>query len=112
MQTSKSKHSITNLHKISQIDRSDFEVHELVQHDAFVSQQEGSKEKDRIVSLPGQHQVSFAQYGGYVTVDPLAGSAYYYYFVEAHGSSTDSFPLLLWLNGGKILDFIIRKLIN
>ena len=42
----------------------------------------GSKEADRIVRLPGQPRVKFAQYGGYVTVDKVAGRAYYYYFVE------------------------------
>ncbi|KAL9367805.1 hypothetical protein Peur_039004 [Populus x canadensis] len=61
--------------------------------------QEGSKEKDRIESLPGQPKVEFSQYGGYVTVDKSAGRALYYYFVEAQHSKESS-PLLLWLNGG------------
>nr|XP_023876154.1 serine carboxypeptidase-like 40 isoform X1 [Quercus suber]XP_023876155.1 serine carboxypeptidase-like 40 isoform X2 [Quercus suber] len=64
-----------------------------------VHPQEGLKEKDRIDRLPGQTQVNFSQYGGYVTVDKSAGRALYYYFVEAQHSK-DSLPLLLWLNGG------------
>ncbi|KAM4072816.1 hypothetical protein ACB094_11G168100 [Castanea mollissima] len=58
----------------------------------------GLKEKDRIVRLPGQPQVKFSQYGGYVTVNKLAGRALYYYFTEAENSK--DLPLLLWLNGG------------
>ena len=59
----------------------------------------GLKEKDRIERLPGQPKVNFSQYGGYVTVDKLAGRAFYYYFVEAQRSK-ETMPLLLWLNGG------------
>jgi serine carboxypeptidase-like clade 2 len=68
--------------------------------------QEGSKEKDRIESLPGQPKVEFSQYGGYVTVDKSAGRALYYYFVEAQHSKESS-PLLLWLNGGTYLYLIL-----
>ncbi|XP_028776300.1 serine carboxypeptidase-like 40 isoform X1 [Neltuma alba] len=63
--------------------------------------QEGLKEKDRIQKLPGQPEdVSISQYGGYVTVDKIAGRAFYYYFVEAQPSHRHKLPLLLWLNGG------------
>lgn len=62
--------------------------------------QEGLKEKDKIVRLPGQPQVEFSQYGGYVTVDQKVGRALYYYFTEAQNSKSNSSPLLLWLNGG------------
>lgn len=104
---SKQIRALDNLHKSkyrgdSQIDRSDFEVQELVHDDDAIvvhSHQEGLKEKDRIVRLPGQPQVKFSQYGGYVTVDKYAGSAFYYYFVEAQRSK-ETLPLLLWLNGG------------
>ncbi|KAJ1400260.1 Serine carboxypeptidase, serine active site [Sesbania bispinosa] len=82
----------------SEIDVSEFEVQEVVP-DAIVHSQEGLKEKDRIEKLPGQPHVRFSQYGGYVTVDKLAGSAFYYYFVEAQHSK-ETKPLLLWLNGG------------
>ncbi|KAJ7949231.1 Carboxypeptidase [Quillaja saponaria] len=61
--------------------------------------QDGLKEEDRIVSLPGQPQVKFSQYGGFVTLNETAGRALYYYFVEAQHSK-DYLPLLLWLNGG------------
>lgn len=101
---SKQVRALDNFHKLkyrgnSQIDKSEFEVQELVDDNAIVHSQEGLKEKDRIVRLPGQPQVKFSQYGGYVTVDKLAGSAFYYYFVEAQHSK-EKLPLLLWLNGG------------
>ncbi|WVZ01832.1 hypothetical protein V8G54_022638 [Vigna mungo] len=83
---------------ISQTDRSEFEVEEVVL-DGIVDSQKGLKENDRIGKLPGQPQVSFSQYGGYVTVDKVAGRAFYYYFVEAQRSK-HTLPLLLWLNGG------------
>ncbi|KAL1300507.1 hypothetical protein HN51_045154 [Arachis hypogaea] len=88
----------------SQINRGHFEAPEIVHEAATataadVGSQAGLKEKDRIVSLPGQPKVNFSQYGGYVTVNHLAGRAYYYYFVEAQ-TSKETKPLLLWLNGG------------
>ena len=67
---------------------------------AKIHPQEGLKEQDRIERLPGQPQVEFSQYGGYVTVDKSAGRALYYYFVESEKKSNESLPLLLWLNGG------------
>lgn len=66
--------------------------------------QEGLKEKDRIGKLPGQPDVTFDHYGGYVTVNKSAGRAFYYYFAEAQ-KSKESLPLLLWLNGGKFIHF-------
>ncbi|XP_027354381.1 serine carboxypeptidase-like 40 isoform X2 [Abrus precatorius] len=95
--------ALNKLHKSklrgsSQIDRSEFEVQEVV-NDEIVYSQEGLKEKDRIERLPGQPLVNFAQYGGYVTVNKLYGRAFYYYFVEAQHSK-ETLPLLLWLNGG------------
>jgi len=87
------------LRENSESGRSEFEVEEVVV-DGIVDSQEGLKEKDRIGRLPGQPQVSFSQYGGYVTVDKSAGRAFYYYFVEAQRSK-HTLPLLLWLNGGK-----------
>ncbi|KAI3448095.1 hypothetical protein Pfo_004760 [Paulownia fortunei] len=64
----------------------------------YVEIQNGLKEADKILSLPGQPEVSFSQYSGYVTVDPNAGRALFYYFAESEDSSTK--PLVLWLNGG------------
>ncbi|KAL7604256.1 hypothetical protein Lser_V15G18899 [Lactuca serriola] len=61
--------------------------------------QQGSKEEDMIDKLPGQPQVDFDHYSGYVTVDSKVGKALFYYFAESpHNSSTN--PLVLWLNGG------------
>ena len=55
---------------------------------------------DKIVSLPGQPQVSFQQFAGYITVDEKQNRALFYYFVEAE-TQPASKPLVLWLNGGK-----------
>ncbi|KAL7606260.1 hypothetical protein Lser_V15G18898 [Lactuca serriola] len=64
-----------------------------------IEPQQGSKEADRVDRLPGQPQVDFDHFAGYITVDSKAGRALFYYFVESpHNSSTK--PLLLWLNGG------------
>ncbi|KAK4592019.1 hypothetical protein RGQ29_016481 [Quercus rubra] len=87
------------LKKSSGFDMSFFEAIDNFNETSSVHPQEGLKEKDRIERLPGQTQVNFSQYGGYVTVDKSAGRALYYYFVEAQHSK-DSLPLLLWLNGG------------
>ncbi|XP_021624381.2 serine carboxypeptidase-like 45 [Manihot esculenta] len=54
---------------------------------------------DRIVQLPGQPQVGFQQYSGYVTVDKKNQRALFYYFAEAE-TDPASKPLVLWLNGG------------
>lgn len=85
----------------SKIDKSHFKTQKNnIVVDEVVHSQDGMKEKDMIVKLPGQPNVKFSQYGGYVTVDKLVGRAFYYYFVEAHHSK-ETLPLLLWLNGGK-----------
>ncbi|CAI0411493.1 unnamed protein product [Linum tenue] len=60
---------------------------------------ESAYEADRIVKLPGQPEVSFQQYAGYVTVDETQQRELFYYFVEAATNSTSK-PLVLWLNGG------------
>ncbi|KAL5717465.1 Serine carboxypeptidase-like 45 [Ranunculus cassubicifolius] len=54
---------------------------------------------DRITELPGQPQVSFQQFSGYVTVDEKKQKALFYYFVEAEIEPASK-PLVLWLNGG------------
>lgn len=67
----------------------------------YVSRQDGLKDADRIEALPGQPRgVNFSQYSGYVTVDPNAGRALFYYLAESQNSDTD--PLVLWLNGGTL----------
>jgi len=77
-----------------------FEEEKDVNPDNIHIPQEGSKEGDKIGNLPGQPPVDFSQYGGYVTVNKVAGRALYYYFVEADDQHKASLPLLLWLNGG------------
>eukprot|EP00249_Psilotum_nudum_P000669 c1275_g1_i1 orf=228-1616(-) len=54
---------------------------------------------DLVLKLPGQPEVQFHQYGGYITVDAKAGRALFYYFVEAEDAPRSK-PLTLWLNGG------------
>ncbi|KAH6835653.1 serine carboxypeptidase-like 28 [Perilla frutescens var. hirtella] len=44
------------------------------------------KKADKIRRLPGQPEVSFCQYSGYVTIDPTAGRALFYYLTEALGA--------------------------
>ncbi|CAK9146493.1 unnamed protein product [Ilex paraguariensis] len=62
-------------------------------------QVESLYEADKIASLPGQPQVSFQQFAGYVTIDEKQQRALFYYFVEAE-TDPASKPLVLWLNGG------------
>ncbi|KAI4323459.1 hypothetical protein L6164_023062 [Bauhinia variegata] len=89
------------------VDSSDlFKAEELAEDEFEAYPQESLKEKDRIERLPGQPEVKFSQYGGYVTVDKFAGRALYYYFVEAQRSK-DSLPLLLWFNGGTYITWIV-----
>lgn len=54
---------------------------------------------DKISLLPGQPQVNFQQFSGYVTVDEKQKKALFYYFVEAEVDPSSK-PLVLWLNGG------------
>ncbi|KAI3726695.1 hypothetical protein L1987_66495 [Smallanthus sonchifolius] len=66
---------------------------------AHIVPQEGSMEADRIDKLPGQPEMDFDHYAGYVTVDAEAGRALFYYFAESPQNSSTK-PLVLWLNGG------------
>ncbi len=67
----------------------------------YIGPQDGLKKADKIDALPGQPRgVDFNQYAGYITVDPEAGRALFYYFVESPQNTTTK-PLVLWLNGGK-----------
>ncbi|KAK8988909.1 hypothetical protein V6N11_030281 [Hibiscus sabdariffa] len=67
---------------------------------AYVGSQKGLMQADKIDRLPGQPEgVDFDQYAGYVTVDPAADRALFYYFVESPANSLNK-PLVLWLNGG------------
>ena len=76
----------------------------------YLGPQDGLKEGDKILGLPGQpNGVGFDQYSGYVPVDPVAGRALFYYLVESpHNSSTK--PLVLWLNGGNNVSYDSPKI--
>ncbi|KAK8966245.1 Serine carboxypeptidase-like 44 [Platanthera guangdongensis] len=58
-----------------------------------------SGEEDLVVGLPGQPEVDFRQFAGYVDVDEKTGKSLFYYFAEAD-EDPDKKPLTLWLNGG------------
>lgn len=60
---------------------------------------DGYPAEDLVLSLPGQPNVSFRQFAGYVDVDEKNGRSFFYYFAEAEKDS-DKKPLTLWLNGG------------
>ncbi|KAI3522111.1 hypothetical protein L1887_11590 [Cichorium endivia] len=103
-----SKHNqITKLHKLTESRRSEnpprgepWTEEDIISNlSPLYIVQQGSKEADRINRLPGQPQVNFDQYSGYVTVDSKAEKALFYYFVESPHNSSNK-PLLLWLNGG------------
>ena len=80
---------------------SSWEEKEVSKQKYYVSPQEGLWKADKISALPGQpkYGVNFDQYSGYVTVDPKAGRALFYYFVESPQNPSTK-PLVLWLNGG------------
>lgn len=62
---------------------------------------EEEQARDKIVQLPGQPNISFSQYSGYVTVDQVAGRALFYWLIEVPSQRRPrSRPLVLWLNGG------------
>ncbi|KAH9309591.1 hypothetical protein KI387_037502, partial [Taxus chinensis] len=68
-------------------------------HAGEQKKKKGEYMKDRVVRLPGQPEVSFQQYAGYVTVNNKDGRALFYWLTEA-AHSANSKPLVLWLNGG------------
>ncbi|XP_042520759.1 serine carboxypeptidase-like 31 [Macadamia integrifolia] len=55
--------------------------------------------EDLVTELPGQPEVGFRHYAGYVTVNEKNGRALFYWFYEASIQSMEK-PLVLWLNGG------------
>ncbi|XP_059449882.1 serine carboxypeptidase-like 25 [Corylus avellana] len=57
------------------------------------------EEADRILQLPGQPQVSFQQFSGYVTVNQVVGRSLFYWLTEAVHNPLSK-PLVVWLNGG------------
>ncbi|KAK9691418.1 hypothetical protein RND81_09G195500 [Saponaria officinalis] len=54
---------------------------------------------DEVVGLPGQPEVKFKHYAGYVNVNESHGRALFYWFFEAQHMPLNK-PLVLWLNGG------------
>ncbi|KVI00969.1 Peptidase S10, serine carboxypeptidase [Cynara cardunculus var. scolymus] len=55
--------------------------------------------EDLVINLPGQPNVDFRHYAGYVTVNENSGRALFYWFYEAWTLPEEK-PLVLWLNGG------------
>jgi serine carboxypeptidase-like clade II len=60
---------------------------------SFLSQQ------DKITALPGQPNVTFNQFSGYISVDDVRQRSLFYYFAESEIDPASK-PLVLWLNGG------------
>jgi Serine carboxypeptidase len=75
--------------------------------DSFAAEQQSN---DQVVSLPGQSfNVSFNHYSGYITVNKESGRALFFWFFEAT-EDPDSKPLVLWLNGGSSLLYLLSFL--
>ncbi|XP_031398203.1 serine carboxypeptidase-like 31 isoform X2 [Punica granatum] len=55
--------------------------------------------EDLVTELPGQPDVDFRHFAGYVTVNGKNGRALFYWFYEATLKPEEK-PLVLWLNGG------------
>ncbi|XWS20274.1 hypothetical protein CRYUN_Cryun31cG0086600 [Craigia yunnanensis] len=66
---------------------------------AFGAGIDGFPMNDLISKLPGQPDVSFRQFAGYIDVDKKAGPSLFYYFVEAEKDPMTQ-PLTIWLTGG------------
>ncbi|XP_059646036.1 serine carboxypeptidase-like 45 isoform X2 [Cornus florida] len=66
----------------------------------LTAESESLFEAHKMVRLPGQPQVNFQQFAGYITIDEKQNKALFYYFVEAETNLPSSKPLVLWLNGG------------
>ncbi|KAF7002670.1 hypothetical protein CFC21_018117 [Triticum aestivum] len=56
-------------------------------------------EGDLVTGLPGQPEVGFKHYAGYVDVGTGGDKALFYWFFEAE-KEPEKKPLVLWLNGG------------
>nr|GLL28657.1 serine carboxypeptidase-like 42 [Ipomoea trifida]GMD02789.1 serine carboxypeptidase-like 42 [Ipomoea batatas]GMD08848.1 serine carboxypeptidase-like 42 [Ipomoea batatas]GMD11264.1 serine carboxypeptidase-like 42 [Ipomoea batatas] len=68
----------------------------------------GYPDEDLVTGLPGQPEVSFRQFSGYVDVDEKAGRSLFYYFVEAE-KDVHRLPLTLWLNGAEDMLVFMKK---
>ncbi|GMI65549.1 serine carboxypeptidase-like 41 [Hibiscus trionum] len=61
---------------------------------------DGFPMNDLISKLPGQPDVNFRQFAGYIDLDDgVAGRSLFYYFVEAENDPMSQ-PLTVWLTGG------------
>ncbi|XVF26762.1 hypothetical protein REPUB_Repub14bG0046400 [Reevesia pubescens] len=60
---------------------------------------DGFPMNDLITKLPGQPDVNFRQFAGYIDVDKKVGRSLFYYFVEAEKDPMNQ-PLTIWLTGG------------
>ncbi|KAG6713673.1 hypothetical protein I3842_05G165000 [Carya illinoinensis] len=66
---------------------------------SFHAGEEARREADRVTNLPGQPEVKFRHYAGYVKLRPQDQKALFYWFFEAQEAPSQK-PLVLWLNGG------------
>ncbi|KAL5759142.1 hypothetical protein ACOSQ2_017980 [Xanthoceras sorbifolium] len=67
-----------------------------------IGEVEADSDSDRVTELPGQPQVTFKHYAGYVNLRPQHQKALFYWFFEAQddAAAASPKPLVLWLNGG------------
>lgn len=64
------------------------------------------------ITLPGQPEIEFRQFSGYIDIDPDAGRSLFYYFVEAKNDALN-LPLTIWLTGGSLpFNFLFLYEIN
>ncbi|PIA40776.1 hypothetical protein AQUCO_02400087v1 [Aquilegia coerulea] len=73
-----------------------------VRHERWSLEKKGLKlqaSEDLVTDLPGQPNVGFRHYAGYINVNEKNGRALFYWFYEAWDRSNEK-PLVLWLNGG------------
>lgn len=66
--------------------------------------------EDLVTGLPGQPDVDFRHFAGYVTVNEENGRALFYWFYEATLHPKEK-PLVLWLNGGTPCPWLRIKLL-
>lgn len=59
---------------------------------------------DLVSELPGQPEAHFRHFAGYITVNEKNGRALFYWFYEADASHPEEKPLVLWLNGGNVIN--------
>ncbi|KAF5182262.1 Serine carboxypeptidase-like [Thalictrum thalictroides] len=57
------------------------------------------QESDLVTNLPGQPDVTFRHYAGYIKLRQTDEKALFYWFFEAQNKVAER-PLVLWLNGG------------